>query len=417
MMNSQPVNAPRTSPKPFPVRYAAGGWALVELVGVLAILAILVLVGAGTGIAYCDQLARTQERDALKELAEALRRSVLRTQVIPDQSGYANQIANFSGMPAAEVLVNPRGNQRVLLIDPGVTNSGFDLPFNQAAVPQLGGGTGTLSNVRMMLVSSLGAPLPGSLPTAPGGRPAATVFSNFWATPEGRVPAGLNWSGDPHDLCLQRIQLLDLFQPVALNHAESTGMYTNGQVRLPGMNGFARPPEAPLPCVRWYLQGTPLVLSNEADASLLSELVQEPLTYTYEKGRWVRGADALTTGSGIRSEITGADFEEAVRQFLASAVPPDGGPVDDGNNGGGNDDKDKKDKKDKDKDDDDVVVPAPTGVGSYAAAEQVVLAMSNYIRLGAIGPAQKNNMEAPVDDLHDALLDYTDLPPGQLNKP
>ncbi|MCP5521627.1 MAG: hypothetical protein H7A46_08775 [Verrucomicrobiales bacterium] len=385
----------------------SGAWTLIELVGVLAILSVLVLVGAGAGLAYADQLARDRERDSLQDIAEALRRSVSQTLVIPDQNGYANQIANFSGRPAASILRNARGNQRLLLIDPGVTNSGFNLPFDQNAAPLAGGGAGTLNNLRMLLVSSLGAPLPGTLPAAPGGRPEAAVFANLWATPEGRVPAGLNWRGDPHDLCLQRIQFFDLFQPVALNHAEVTGLYTNGQVRLPGLNGFARPPGAPRPCVRWFLQGTPLVLSNEVDASLLSEIVQEPLTFTYEKGRWVRGTDAMTTGTGVRSELTGADFEEAVRQFLASAVPPE--PEDDGNNGGGNDGKDKKDKKDKGS--------TVGGVGSYASAEAVVNAMSNYIRLGAIGPSQKANMEDPLDDLHDALLDYTQLPPGQLNKP
>ncbi|MCA9663115.1 MAG: hypothetical protein KC486_32575, partial [Myxococcales bacterium] len=46
--------------------------------------------------------------------------------------------------------------------------------------------------------------------------------------------------------------------------------------------------------------------------------------------------------TGLRSGITGADFEEAVRQFLASSVVEE----DDGNNGNSGK-KDKKDKKDK----------------------------------------------------------------------
>jgi hypothetical protein len=198
------------------------------LIGVLAITSILAAAGISVGLSYLSQTFRNRERAVLEEFAEALRRSVVRDLTIPDPSGYAAQIARYCGQSPATVLVNAHGNARLLLIDPGVTNSGFDLPFRQTNAPLVGGGTGVLSNLRMILVSSVGHPLPGSLPAAPGGRPSAAVFSNLWSATEGTVPAGLNWAGDPHDLCLQRVQFLDLFQPVSLNHAEATGMFTNG---------------------------------------------------------------------------------------------------------------------------------------------------------------------------------------------
>ncbi len=362
---------------------------LIEMIGVLAITAILVSAGLSVGLAYLNQQVREQERAALEEFAEALRLSAIRELVIPDPSGYASQIGKYCGRSPSAVLVNPRGNTRLLLIDPGVTNCGFDLPFRQTNAPMTGGGTGVLSNLRMILVSSVGQPLPDSLPAAPGGKPSAAVFSNMWATAKGSLPAGLSWDGDPYDLCIQRVQFMDLFHPVSLNHAETAGMFTNGQIRLPGMNAFAAPWGAPAPNLRWFLQGTTLVLSNAADASILSEVIQEPLTFTYEKGRWIRGTDSLVSGTGFRTGITGADFEEAVRQFLATSVPSSGG--------GG--------KK------------ATSAPGSDTSAAAVVNAMSNYIRLGAMGSGQKANMASPLNDLSAALLDYTGLPPGQLNKP
>lgn len=379
------------------------GFTLIELIGVLAITSILAAAGVSVGLSYLSQAVRNRERAILEEFAEALRRSVVRDLTIPDQSGFAAQIARYCGQSPATVLVNAHGNARLLLIDPGVTNSGFDLPFRQTNAPLIGGGTGVLSNLRMILVSSVGYPLPGSLPAAPGGRPSAAVFSNLWSATEGTVPSGLNWAGDPHDLCIQRVQFLDLFQPVSLNHAESTGMFTNGQVRLPGMNGFSAPVGAPAPSLRWYLAGTTLVLSNAADASLLSEVIREPLTYTYEKGRWIRGTDGLVSAPGVRSGITGSDFEEAVRQFLATAVPATNG----GGNGNGNGNGNGKGNGNN----------TSSGPGSRPSAEAVVNAMSNYIRLGAMGPAQKANMSSPLNDLRAALLEYTELPSGQLNKP
>jgi hypothetical protein len=169
------------------------------------------------------------------------------------------------------------------------------------------------------------------------------------------------------------------------------------------MNGFSAPIGAPNPSIRWYLTGTTLVLSNAADASVLSEVIRTPLTYTYEKGRWIRGTGGLVSAPGVRSGITGADFEAAMHQFLATSIPATSGSSSgNGNgtgkgNGGGN--------------------SQTTGPGSVASAQAVVNAMSNYIRLGALGPAQKANMSAPLNDLRAALLDYTQLPNGQLNKP
>ncbi|MCB1126193.1 MAG: hypothetical protein KDM81_06840 [Verrucomicrobiae bacterium] len=369
-------------------------WTLVELIGVLAIIAMLVVVGATVGLAYCDQLVRDRERLTLQEMADALRRSVVRDLRIPDQTGYAAQIAAFSGQPVDQIQANGQGNPRLLLIDPGLTNTGFSLPFDQAAAGLSGAGTHSPGNVRMLLVSSLGAPLPVSLGTPPGGMPAGNLFSNCWATSAGQIPSGLDWHGDPADLFLQRIHFQDLFHPVVMNHAEIAGTHTNGQVRLPGMNSFAAPPGAPFPAARWYLHGTTIVLSNAVDATAFSEIVQEGLTFTYEKGRWLRGTESLVTGSSLRSPITGADFEEALGEFLASADSSTGAGTDEGEG-----------------------TETPAGQGSLEAAQAVADAMANYITLGAMGPSQSDNMAAALDDLSHALLDYTGLPSELLAKP
>ena len=394
-----PGLAPRLSQRP------REGWTLVELIGVLAITSLLAVFGTAAAMSYCDEQARNRERATLEEIGLALRRSVAHDLLIPDETGYAAKVAIFSGQPMEAVLKNRRGHPRLLLIDPAVTNSGFDLPFDQTEEAREGAGAGILSNVRMILVSSLDAPFTNGLPAAPGGRPSGALFSNLWSTPHGTLPAGSQWKGDPHDLFIHRIRLQDLFEPVSFNHSETTGIYTNGQLRIAGMETFGPPTDAPLPCARWYLSGTPLTLSNAADRSTFSEIIHEPVTYTYEKGFWLRGGNGLISETGLRSGITGADFEEAVRQFLASSVVEED---DDGNNGNSG----KKDKKDNNGNSGN-----SGGEGSRLAAEAVVNAMSNYVRLGAMGPQQHSQMEDPLDDLHDALLDYTGLPPGQLNKP
>jgi hypothetical protein len=359
------------------------------MVGVLTVIAVLGTVGLAPAMSYYRQLARDREQQTLTDVAQALRLSVMRELIIPSETNFAAQIARYSGQSTANVLVNARGNTRLLLIDPGVTNCGFDLPFNQTVSPLEGAGTGSPANLRMLLISSVGVAFTNGLPAAPGGKPNATVFSNLWATPSGKLPAGVTWAGDPSDLCFQRIQFLDLLHPVSFNHAEVTGGHTNGKIRLPGLTALAAPSGAPSPSTRWFLQGTTIVLSNAADQSTFSEIVTGPVSFTYEKGFWTRGLGDLTKGSAGLSRITGADFEAAVRAFLASAtvtnLDQQGRPI-----------------------------PGP---GDPGTAQAIVNAMSNYIQLGALGPANANAMRAPVASFKSALLDYTGLPLGQFNKP
>jgi hypothetical protein len=93
---------------------------------------------------------------------------------------------------------------------------------------------------------------------------------------------------------------------------------------------------------------------------------------------------SLAAPSWKLSRITGADFERAVAEFLAAST----------NAAGDN-------------------------PGANATAIDVVNAISNYVLWGAQGPspANKQQMAQHQQAMRDALLDYTDLPPGQFNKP
>lgn len=362
---------------------------LVELVAVLAVIACLVAVGSLAMVAYYDQKAREEEQASLGVLAEAIRKSVTVDLLIPSQAEFAVQASRFSGIAVPLVRTNARGNPRYLLIDPGITNCGFDVPFSQTANPMAGAGAGALSHLRLMVLSSVGRPYTEGLPAAPGGKPTAAVFDGLWAAPQGTLPAGVDWAGDPQDLCIRRLQLLDSLYMVSLSHAECEGRYTNGKVRFPGMVTFAAPPGAPFPSARWCLRGTTLVLSNAADQSLLSEIITGPVSFTYEKGYWRRGMSDLMTASGSLSKITGADFEAAIQAFLAASTS------------------------------------TTTNPGNITTASNIVNAMIGYITNGALGPS--SGTRSAMDDylfkasnpvgLRTALLEYTDLPSGQLNKP
>lgn len=367
-----------------PVRRGERALTLVEMIGVLAILATLTVILTAASLAAYRRLARDTEQNTLLRLAETLRHSVSADLLIPGPTNFAAQIARYGSLAPADILTNAQGNPRLLLVDPAITNGGWDLPFSQTANPLAGAGNGQLQNVRLLLVSSVGKPFTNGLPLPPGGKVSASAFSNLWFTQHGSLPHGFTWSGDPHDLCIQRIHLLDLFHPVAFNHADSEGPHTNGTLRLPGMPAFAPPSGAPNPSVLWLLQGTSITLSNAADGSRLSEIIRDPTSFTYEKGFWLRGAQGLSSPSTRLSRISGADFERAVDAFLAAST----------NSPGNN-------------------------PGSATAAAAAVNAISNYVLWGTQGPnpTSLQKMGEAKTAMRSAFLNYTDLPPGQFNKP
>src|SRR5438309_7273336 len=83
-------------------------FSLIELIGVLAVIAILAAVLAPSLIRQMDRIAGEQESAALKSLSDALQQSVLRKRYIPGASDWATNIATELGVEVASVTANSR---------------------------------------------------------------------------------------------------------------------------------------------------------------------------------------------------------------------------------------------------------------------------------------------------------------------
>src|SRR5205823_4391806 len=82
---------------------------------------------------------------------------------------------------------------------------------------------------RLMILSSISAPLPASVVSGVGLSSGAYAFNNIWDSTEGTVPAGWTWAGKGDDLKVQRLNLDDLFIQLSLNNANtntSPGKYS-----------------------------------------------------------------------------------------------------------------------------------------------------------------------------------------------
>ena len=127
---------------------------LIEMIGVLAILAILATIIVSTTTQRLYIAAVNLESTTQVRYAAALQGSILRNRYIPGTNDWATTIAVELGVNTASITINPRNLPRCFLIDP---NASLLLPYDQGNnnVP-----TNPPALLRVMIVSSLSTPLP-----------------------------------------------------------------------------------------------------------------------------------------------------------------------------------------------------------------------------------------------------------------
>src|SRR5580765_4859035 len=108
---------------------------LIELIGVLAVLAILAAVLVPALIRQMDKLAGDQESAALKSFGDALQQSIMRltpahptNHYIPSHTDWASTVATELGVDVVNVTTNSRRQPRFFLIDPNLNINGGGLP-------------------------------------------------------------------------------------------------------------------------------------------------------------------------------------------------------------------------------------------------------------------------------------------------
>src|ERR1043166_1603580 len=145
----------------FPIPHAAfslRSFTLIELMGAVAVIALLAASLVPALIRQMDRIAGEQESIALKSFGDALKQSIKRNAYIPSDADWASTVATESGVAVANVSTNGRKQPRFFLIGPA-----WQIGTNVAGQAYTQTSAGSVSqpvSPRVMLVSSIGRVLP-----------------------------------------------------------------------------------------------------------------------------------------------------------------------------------------------------------------------------------------------------------------
>ncbi len=285
------------------------GVALLPWLAVIAVIGILAAVLLPGLIRDIDFRVAREEEATLKGLGEALRSAIQRHAYIPSQDNWAEVVATEGGMALSSTVANARRLPRLLLID---TNGWFgrvSLPYTQTPA----GSAIRPVNARMMIVSSLGKPLPLS-----AGPLSANEFEALWNALEGtssfpRRGLWTGWNGRPDDVKVARLNLSSDFVSLYLTTYGSTnlGQYSIGTdttlYTAPFYNSLVPPTPA------YYLRGTTLRLYTHIGNLDSTQILNRNGSFMYTGVIWKSSAAGGVMPGGI-------DLAGAVFGFL-NAVP------------------------------------------------------------------------------------------------
>ena len=153
-------------------RSHGGGFTLIEMIGVMAVIAILAATITPNLIKNIVRARADQEAGNLKTLAKDLQLYIDENKAIPalSSSAWSTAIASVSSLPASKVLNNELGFRRGYFADPRFFSS-TDTTFSGYSQ---GAGLGNAPvSPRIMLVSNLAA----NAPAAPA---TSAAFSAIW---------------------------------------------------------------------------------------------------------------------------------------------------------------------------------------------------------------------------------------------
>jgi type II secretory pathway pseudopilin PulG len=300
-------------------RRLSEGLTLIELIGVLAILAIFAALLIPSAVRQLDQVAGDQETAALKALSDAFQRGVLRHRYIPSQADWANFVATELGVAPQNVTTNGRQQPRYFLIDPALrigTNS-TGLPFGQSnwiagSMVKFGSNTIAPLSPRTILVSSVGIPLTNAV----SGVPSSADFNALWNSTNS---LGTPFAYAREDLRIQRMDLSSLFVRVVLTTNDCSTNSGHYSVSINALESRTNLVPANPWIDGYFISGTVLGLyATNGTWFDSSQIIGRDSSFIYDGSVWRNALLGPAAGAGGASLGIFPSAYSIVTNFLAS---------------------------------------------------------------------------------------------------
>ena len=265
-------------------------YSLVELVGVLAIIAVLVGIASSVVFRSVDLALLEAEEESLALLGEGLVEYIREHRTAPGTNSWTTALASMVATPLVDIEKNEKGNERRFLIDPNFWGLSEDaMPYTQSPT-----GVGEPLSPRFVILSSVGAALPTE----------SIDFQEVWDSQEGELISTNapwdEWNGNWEHLRVCRVNLSPYFHHVTLHNIgadDAAGFLVDG-------NGGVDDDPMEIPgglLDAYFLDGTLLELCSDGE-TVATEIIRSDRSLYFNRGSWrnflvegVGSADALTS--------------------------------------------------------------------------------------------------------------------------
>jgi len=289
-----------------PIDQEVRAFSTVELIGVLAVVAVLSSLLVSAIVRRIDFAARTKEAGNLVAISNAVVLQILNSNSVPDETQGFARAASWVGTPSSKISKNARGWNRLCWVQ---SSSVPTLPYVQTPA-----GTPNPPTASMIIFSPMGGAYG---PVTTNAQLSAASFQNIWDTPEGVVPSTWGaYTGKKDDLLIQRISFASLFHRLVIENRGSNVVYTIGPSLTNVVNPSASTNTFSQTILSYYLNGTDVGLCD-----LSSNLVKRVKLVRDESFVW----DGKTWGDDLsdtdRNDGIGQDFATLAAQFMAAGTP------------------------------------------------------------------------------------------------
>lgn len=179
------------------------GFTLLEMIGVMAVLAILAAALAPNVVQMVDEGYYQAERKSLRTLADGLEQYIASSKQIPAGSAWHTAVADMVALPLSRVEQNDKRYRRQVYFDPRFLTT-TDRTWN--GYTQTTGLSSPPNSPRIMLVSNLRGEVRANLNSH-------TAFEAVWQQADGAILQ------ESREVLIQRVNLAPMF--VKINQPDS----------------------------------------------------------------------------------------------------------------------------------------------------------------------------------------------------